>query len=678
MEDAPEFAAVTAALATPPPDLAPVAGREAPAVWVERLAIYKSWPPCADTHLRSIELRRGLNIVWARPIGKNAVASRLAGHGAGKSTFCRLLRYVLDDTTAGTDEFRKSFETTLGGVGWALAEVHVDGQRWLVGRPIAENAAGHHSFAYLGGSLTQEFPERPPRVGYKTDYLPALDQAVFGEMKIRTLPGSQKMLDWPQLIQWLSRDQEAHFRGLLEWRDNDSNAGSASISADDRANLVRLVLGLVQQREQTLLKDYAEKGAEHEAKLRERVKLEFAIDRDRVALADAIQIPVGDPKDSVLQLEISNRVTNLRNESDAAVKAAQQDDATTILLGEVSRAQAEAEIAQAIADEANSRAETEDMRLKGITPPPKPKEPLTGVRAMLQSMPPTRGYCSHPLTEAWAAKCTLASQRPPDEVTEATHELAATAPVVRTELERLLAEYQYHQGVADEKKRAQNSAQALLNAARQRQRQELEDLKEPARNAAMIEALHRSYKKGCEDLDTLNARIKDLSGDKDAINDTLKLLTKHHKDLLEKFTRLFDHIAQHMLDKAVTGRVEFSGKSIEPRLEYHGPRDSAALKVTKWLAFDLAAVALGITTKETYHPRFLLHDSPRESDLAPEIYGGLFLAAKELEGTLGESAPFQYIVTTTEPPPVDVRQTPWLRIELDASVEKERFLGVNI
>jgi hypothetical protein len=133
-----------------------------------------------------------------------------------------------------------------------------------------------------------------------------------------------------------------------------------------------------------------------------------------------------------------------------------------------------------------------------------------------------------------------------------------------------------------------------------------------------------------------------------------------------------------MLDKAVTGRVEFSGKSIEPRLEYHGPRDSAALKVTKWLAFDLAAVALGVTTKETYHPRFLLHDSPRESDLAPEIYGGLFLAAKELEGAFGEGAPFQYIVTTTEPPPDEVRQEPWLRLELDASVEKERFLGRNL
>ncbi len=94
--------------------------------------------------------------------------------------------------------------------------------------------------------------------------------------------------------------------------------------------------------------------------------------------------------------------------------------------------------------------------------------------------------------------------------------------------------------------------------------------------------------------------------------------------------------------------------------------------------FDLAALALGITTSEAHHPRFLLHDSPRESDMAPLMYGGLFYAAKELEGNLGENAPFQYIITTTEPPPEDLMKEPWLRLELDASVEKDRFLRVNL
>lgn len=677
MEDAPEFPAVTEALETAPPALTPIQGREAPAVWVKRLAIFQSWPPSDDTRLREIELRRGLNIVWARQVGKNADASRLAGHSAGKSTFCRLIRYVLDDATAGTDEFRKRFTVNFG-VGWALAEVYVAGRRWLVGRPIADNAAGYHSFAYPDGTLTQEFPERPPRVGYK-DYCTAIDEAVFGQMTIRTLPGSQKKLEWPQLVQWLTRDQEAHFHSLLDWRDSDSDSESNPISADDRSSLIRLTMGLVRQKEEPLLKKHAAKAGQHEAKIRERVKLEFAIERDRQALADAIKQPVGDPKDSVLQLEISNQVANLRNEADTAVKSAVQDDGNRPLLDAVARTQAEYEIARAIADEAKARVEMEDNRIKGITPPPKPATPVSPVREMLQGMKPFRGYCSATWHEARQAGCSLGTKNaPPDEVQEATKEIREAAPVSKDELERLQAEHQRHELVAADKKRAMDSAQSLFHAARVHQREELEKLREPGLRAAMIEAAHRSFAKACGDLETLNGEITALAVEKEEISDQLKGMTKLHKDLLAKFTHLFHHMGQHMLAKAVTGRVEFSGKSIEPRLIREGDRNSAALRVTKCVMFDLAALALGITTSEAHHPRFLLHDSPRESDMAPLMYGGLFYAAKELEGDLGENAPFQYIITTTEPPPEDLMKEPWLRLELDASVEKDRFLRVNL
>lgn len=287
-----------------------------------------------------------------------------------------------------------------------------------------------------------------------------------------------------------------------------------------------------------------------------------------------------DPKDAVLQLEISNLVTNLRNAADTAVRAAQQGADNTALLDAVARTQAEYEIACAIVDDAKAKMDTEDNRLKGITPPPQPKEAVSGIRQMLRGMEPFFGYCSHPMDAAYKAQCPIAKQRPPDDaVRQATNEIEDAAPIIRSELERMQAEHKHHQGVADEKKRAMQSAQAFFNAARVRQRMELEELKEPERNAAMIEALHRSFTKGCQDLETLNGKIKDLVVDKETINDTLKALTKLHKDLLAKFTKLFHHIAQHLLDKAVNGRVEFSGKSIEPRLEYNGDRDSAALKV---------------------------------------------------------------------------------------------------
>jgi hypothetical protein len=126
--------------------------------------------------------------------------------------------------------------------------------------------------------------------------------------------------------------------------------------------------------------------------------------------------------------------------------------------------------------------------------------------------------------------------------------------------------------------------------------------------------------------------------------------------------------------------VEFSGKSIEPLLTFHGRRDSAALKLTKLLAFDLAALALGVCGKDARHPRLLIHDSPREADLAVGIYRALFVAAHQLEQEFGgREAAFQYIVTTTEAPPDELNGAPW-RLEpvLDASDPKKRFLGVDL
>jgi hypothetical protein len=678
MDENLEFTAVTDAVKLGPPSLRAISGREAPAVWVKRLAIYKAWPPSPETLLRELELRRGLNIIWANPVGKNPDTSRLSGHGAGKSSFCRLLRYVLDDGSPGTEQFRQGFQASLG-IGWALAEVYVGGQVWLVGRPITDNAAGQHSFAYLGGSLQQEFPERPPRVGY-TEYKAALEVAVFGTMQIRTLPGSQKQLDWPQLIQWLTRDQEAHFRGLLEWRDNDSDSGSVTISADDRASLVRLVLGLVQEKEQELLKQHAAKSAEHEAKIRERAKLEFAIERDREALATAIGRPVGDPKDSVLQLEISNHVTNLRNQADTSVRAARQDEGNAALVDAVAQAQAQYEIVSVFADEIKGHVEITEGRLNGVTPPARPKNQQSELVRSFTTFVPFADVCSHPMDDARDAKCPLARARPEDPaLSQATDAAERQAAGLKAELVRLRGELSRRLSIAAEKKRALDSAQALLNAARRSQLTELENLKAPARNAAMIEALHHSFAKGCADLETLNAGLKDLNSDKETLSAVLMTLTKQHAELMERFTRLFHHISQHMLAKAITGRVVFAGKAIEPRLSYEGEdRYSAALKVTKWVAFDLAALALGMTTEEAFHPRFLLHDSPRESDMAPIIYGGLFHAARELEADYGEKAPFQYIVTTTEPPPDEFGKLPWLRLELDASSKEGRFLKVNI
>ena len=75
---------------------------------------------------------------------------------------------------------------------------------------------------------------------------------------------------------------------------------------------------------------------------------------------------------------------------------------------------------------------------------------------------------------------------------------------------------------------------------------------------------------------------------------------------------------------------------------------SVALNALKNVYFDLAAQASSIGGVGS-HPRFLVHDGPRGSDLPAAISELYFLYAGELEQKAEDILTFQYIITTTEP-----------------------------
>lgn len=88
-----------------PPDLQP-------AIWVRKLSVWRHWSPEENRVMRTLNLRRGLNILWARSSSDDVASPRIGGHGAGKTTFCRLLRYLLDEKQPGTSEFRQDFRSS--------------------------------------------------------------------------------------------------------------------------------------------------------------------------------------------------------------------------------------------------------------------------------------------------------------------------------------------------------------------------------------------------------------------------------------------------------------------------------------------------------------------------------------------------------------------------------------
>ena len=247
------------------PNLTPAKRRE-PRLWVKELAVYREWHP--EALQRRIELRQGLNIIWAEPSEQGA-----GGHAAGKTTFCRFLRYLLGDANYGSEPFRDAFRVKFPNA-WIVGEVHLDGEPWIVAR--FAGITGNPHWSARGFTIERLFDES---VDHQThaDFVRALHRAFVAPLPVEVLPGSGKKVEWPHVLAWLSRDQEARYDHVLDWRSQYSGSGGlGDIHHADRTLLVRSMLGLTQLGE-------LEARREHMQILRDKAdcetlipKLEFA------------------------------------------------------------------------------------------------------------------------------------------------------------------------------------------------------------------------------------------------------------------------------------------------------------------------------------------------------------------------------------------------------------------
>src|SRR5688572_11278289 len=85
----------------------PFSQRSHPGIYVSYFYVLRSLERPGEHIQRKVNLRRGLNVLWADPNPPEKKArggkSKVAGHTAGKSTFCRLIRYVLGEAAFGSE-----------------------------------------------------------------------------------------------------------------------------------------------------------------------------------------------------------------------------------------------------------------------------------------------------------------------------------------------------------------------------------------------------------------------------------------------------------------------------------------------------------------------------------------------------------------------------------------------
>lgn len=181
-----------------------------PRLWVRRLVI---WSAAKEPPVRDIPLRPGLNIVWSPDSGAD---DRPMGHGGGKTSFCRLIRYCLGEDSFGTDAQRNRLAAAMPGA-LVGAEVILDGQLWNVIRPIGAGAGGASHCAVRGGSLDALVQGEIPNPTMKP-LRQAIAQAIM-PTAWPSMPGNSSADEaWEVALAWMTRDQECRLLDIIEWR----------------------------------------------------------------------------------------------------------------------------------------------------------------------------------------------------------------------------------------------------------------------------------------------------------------------------------------------------------------------------------------------------------------------------------------------------------------------------
>lgn len=131
-------------------------------------------------------------------------------------------------------------------------------------------------------------------------------------------------------------------------------------------------------------------------------------------------------------------------------------------------------------------------------------------------------------------------------------------------------------------------------------------------------------------------------------NQSLSGYTKRREDL----TMIFVALVKDVVGETFQGRLRISEEDLAFEITEDEGFHSEAVDTLANLLADTTSMLASIQGIGE-HPRFLLHDSPREGDLDRMLYEGFLGTLHGIHTAFGgeDEAPFQYIVTTTTTPP---------------------------
>jgi hypothetical protein len=639
--------------------------RGEPRLWVRRIVLWEK----PGEIIRDIPLRRGLNILWSpdpgaalADLGRDAGS----GHGAGKTLFCRLLRYCLGEDTFSNDEQRRSIVELLPA-GLVGAEVVMSGKPWAVIRPIGQT---RKHVAREGATLEELAPMKEPG-GSIEPLLDALRSQLFPKGIDGYLPSESQNAAWLFALAWLSRDQECRFDHILDWRHKRADSGSVAVGPTKEQLLVvvRAFLGIIEQEEMRLKGERVNLSDTKRSLERDVAYYQRQSDQLRAGLVQALAVDAETEVGGELGVGLFREKAGTRlNESE---RQDNPEDITSLASHRQEREGILKEMA-VLENEIKKFSSTKlihDEQLKLI----RGERSNLDAAALKDLLGPVCPVCSVPIDEALAEGCSLSHNSwDTASVSDEKQRLAAQTAAHNEAISRIRSLTAEHAAQLERlgRKEAEHASEIdeltkKIDDAKNKRRQQWFRAKQLVEQVAALERASAS-------IATAKNSLEELAGRDNELANLEAKLRNRHNDTLSRMEELFAYVCKGLLGSRVTASLALSGQGLQADVEVGG----MAMESLKAIAFDLAALLMSIEGHSML-PAFLVHDSPREADLGEAIYHRLFRLVRSLE-RLGDDPPFQYIITTTSRPPDDYCKLPFLVAELQGSNAEERLLRQNL
>jgi hypothetical protein len=466
----------------------------------------------------------------------------------------------------------------------------------------------------------------------------------------------------------LARDQECRFGGLLDWRHPSSNSGSpaAGLSIEDRTLTVRLLLDIVTAAE---LKDQARQGA--------LGRQSRGLDRELRFLEHEAE-RLGSPLFAALSLEPSLlAATSLASEQARAAAHSRLSDSEAVMAGDDDESHAIEELRTKL-ESVSSRLAVAKHQAEHIEAMKAVQEKqagaLRGERTTLEAdelktiLGEVCPVCSVPIDRALAQGCGLshspfdaaeisANQRETDAKLECCNQAIAGYADTLRELAR-------SQGVLEVEATRIGAAMQSVREAQQRQRLVHRQAWQAA--SRLVDEAQRLCTVYSEQ-QAATGRLAEVGQREEQVKQQIHAHRARHRDALARLNELFGHVCRSLLGEQCEATLGLHGHSWRADVQVGGQ----AMESLKAIVFDIAALLMSIEGRVAL-PSLLIHDSPREADLALPLYHRLFQFMSDLEA-LATDPPFQYIITTTTEPPVELRAAPFLGLTLGGNADADRL-----